>query len=324
MIDINITTTPHNHFFYQVMSRKEKAICFFRRYLPQAILELADLKQLELVESKHISDQGIALYNDVLYRCPLEGGQTGYFFAVCEHQSTPEPQMPLRLLKYDIAIIEDHLKHNIHFPVIVNAVGYTGKAPWNYSTAFSDYYANPSLGSQFLYMAPFTLINVSKQSTEEIYRDQELGFCFMAFRCTNTADPYQTFARAMQSPIFEPYFKSLSREDKNIVLRYLGQFINRELYSLENLVNLVTDNNQEKEEFMQSILQPYIEQGIQQGIQQGMQQGIQQGMQQGMQKGMQKEKIEIARNMLKKKLSIKLIQEVTGLTESIIEQMARE
>jgi predicted transposase YdaD len=305
---MNISRTPHNDFFYQVMSRKDKATAFFKRYLPASVLDMADLTQLELVESKHISDQGLTLYNDVLYKCPLEGNQIGYFFGVCEHQSTPEDQMPLRLLKYDLSIIEDHLKHNSHFPAVINTVLYHGKAPWNYSTAFTDYYSNPTLGGQFLYMAPFTLINIPTQPLEVIYQDKELGFCFLAFQCTSTADPYQSFAKAMQSPIFAPYFKSLSKEEKNIVLRYLGQCINRKQYSLENLVNLVTDNNQEKEELMQSIAQPYIEQGIQQGIQQGI----------------ETEKMYIAKSMLKKGFDINSIKEITGLNLQAIEKLKQE
>ena len=88
-----ITKTPHNDFFYQVMSRQDKALAFFERYLPVPIREMADLSQLELCQSKHLSDEGISLYNDVLYRCPLAKDQMGYLFAICEHQSSPHAQI---------------------------------------------------------------------------------------------------------------------------------------------------------------------------------------------------------------------------------------
>ena len=107
---MDISRTPHNDFFYQVMSRKEKALTFFRRYLPEKLLSAIDLATISLAESKHVSDTGVSLYNDVLYRCEFKGEQPGYLFAMCEHQSTPEAQMPLRLLKYNIATIEKHQK----------------------------------------------------------------------------------------------------------------------------------------------------------------------------------------------------------------------
>jgi predicted transposase YdaD len=104
-----------------------------------------------------MSDAGLSLYNDILYRFPLGKDQVGYFFAMCEHQSKPDPHMPLRLAEYNLATIKGSLKQgHTSFPIIVNTVLHTEKRPWNYSTAFSNYYTNPSLGAQYLYMAPFS------------------------------------------------------------------------------------------------------------------------------------------------------------------------
>ena len=52
----------------------------FEKYLPPSTLAVADLDQLAIVESKHISDGGLSLYNDVLYRCPLGKEQRDTFF----------------------------------------------------------------------------------------------------------------------------------------------------------------------------------------------------------------------------------------------------
>ena len=100
MMPISISPTPHNDFFYQVMSRKDKALTLFERYLPEKVLAMINLDTLSLAESKHVSDSGITLYNDVLYRCEFNSGHPGYLFAICEHQSTPNNQMPLRPVSY--------------------------------------------------------------------------------------------------------------------------------------------------------------------------------------------------------------------------------
>ena len=298
-----ITTTPHNDFFYQVMSRKDKALAFFERYLPVSIREQAELSQLELCESKHLSEEGVSLYNDVLYRCPLAKGQVGYLFAMCEHQSSPHAQMPLRLLQYDTATIVDHLKQgHKQFPVVVNIVVYHGKKPWNYSTAFADYYANPALGAQNLYMAPFTLINLPELAAEEVYQDRALGFCLAAFQCTSSSDPYQAFARSLQAPIFREHFASLPAADRHLVLSYLGSCIDRDRYSLEQLVNLVTVQAKEKEALMRSIAQGYQEVAWQEGR--------------------QEEKLGIAKGMLQDKLPKEQISKWTGLDLHQIEQLS--
>ena len=82
---MQLSNTPHNNFFVQLMSRKPIAQAMFDRHLPDDLHQEADLSLLEPVESKHISDDGVTLYNDVLYRCPLRSGQLAYFFAMAEH-----------------------------------------------------------------------------------------------------------------------------------------------------------------------------------------------------------------------------------------------
>ncbi len=292
------------------MSRKDKAMTFFERYLPEKVLAMTNLETISLAESKHISDDGISLYNDVLYKCAFNEGQSGYLFAMCEHQSTPESQMPLRLLKYNLAVIEKHRKQDQgKFPVIVNIVLYHGSTPWIYSTAFADYYANPTLGKEFLDMAPFTLMNIRQLPHQVTRQDEELGFCFEAFRCTSHTDPYEAFQDAIMDPIFKVYFDALSKELRNLVLSYLGNCIDRNKHSLTDLVTLVSSNPQEKEEIMTSIAQAIR----------------QEGMQQGMQQGMHTKSLEIAKNMLSKlHLDIKAVKEATGLSEEELMKLQEE
>ena len=54
--------------------------------------------------------------------------------------------------------------------------------------------------------------------------------------------------------------------------------------------------------------------GREEGVQQGREEGVQQGLQQGREEGSQQEKLEIARNLLKKGMTWNVITEVTGLT----------
>jgi predicted transposase/invertase (TIGR01784 family) len=148
--------TPHNDLFLRVMTRKDKAIAFFKICLPKKILQATDLNQAELTETKHIRDRGHSFYNDLLYRCPLlkDGKQIGHVILTSEHQSKPDPKMVLRMTNYNLATIEDHIKQkHDKFPVLVNIIFHTGNKPWNYSLSFSDYYADPDLGSEYFNMA---------------------------------------------------------------------------------------------------------------------------------------------------------------------------
>ena len=300
----NTSTTPHNDFFGKLMTRKKIATALFKRVLPPHILARADFSTLTIYESKHIMLEGVKLYNDIIYSLTLYQGQKVYILLMCEHQSKPHPQMPFRLLRYNIATIADHLEqNNAHIPVIVNIVFYHGREPWNYSTALADYYKDRELGVRYLDMAPFILVQLPASREDEVYIDKNLGFCFAAFRCTSSSDPYEELSALMDIPVFKEYFQNLPEEDRYLMVSYLGACITRKGHSLEKLVTLTTNNTKEKEKMMESIAQEYIDRGKQEG------------MQEGVQKGRQEEKLGIASYMLHQlKLGFEVVQQATGLS----------
>ena len=311
----NLSNTPHNDFFGQLMTRKAIATALFKRVLPPDILAKADFSTLRIDESKYIILGGHKLYSDIVYVLTLAHGQKVCIVLMCEHQSKPHPQMPFRLLQYSIAKMKNHLEqNNKHLPVIVNIVFYHGKEPWNYSTALADYYKDRELGARHLDMAPFILVQLPASREDEVYIDKDLGFCFAAFRCTSRPDPYEELAHFMEIPVFKDYFQSLSSDDRHLMVTYLGQCITRKGHSLEKLIDLTTNNTKEKEELMESIAQEYIDKGIEQGIERGIEQGIEQGKQEGRQEGRQ-EKLDIASYLLHQlKLGLEVVQQATGLS----------
>ena len=183
----------------------------------------------------------------------------------------------------------------------------TGSEPWNYSTALADYYKDRELGVQYLDMAPFILVQLPASREDEVYIDKNLGFCFAAFRCTSSSDPYEELSHFMNIPVFKEYFQNLPDEDRYLMVSYLGACITRKGHSLEKLVTLTTNNTKEKEKMMESIAQEYIDKGIERGIERGMERGIE--------RGRQEEKLGIASYMLHQlKLGFEIVQQATGLS----------
>ena len=152
-------------------------------------------------------------------------------------------------------------------------------------------------------MAPFILIELPADREDEVYRNKNLGLCFVAFRCTSSSDPYKELSALMDIPVFKEYFKNLAADDRYLMVSYLGKCIRRKGHSLEKLVTLTTNNTKEKEEMMESIAQEYIDKGIERGMEQGIEQGR------------QKEKLGIASTMLHQlKLGLEVVQQATGLS----------
>ncbi|MEO1219637.1 MAG: hypothetical protein AAFV97_04045, partial [Bacteroidota bacterium] len=180
---------------------------------------------------------------------------------------------------------------------------YNGTKPWPYSTHFADYYADPALGAKYLSMAPFILIDIATYLPEKIAQDSELGFCFAAFKATTTPDPIGTFAQLMNVPTFERHVRGLSSDLKNIVTRYLAHFVDQQQQGLEDVVELVSTNTQEKQSIMTSVAQAYQQQGMQQGMQQGIQ--------------------TVARTMLSDKTPPEQVSKWTGLSKEELAKLTK-
>ena len=63
------------------------------------------------------------------------------------------------------------------------------------------------------------------------------------------------------------------------------------------------------------------EAGLKEGIEEGIKEGIQQGIQQGQKEGHESEKINIAKKLKSKRMSIEEIAEITGLEEEKIKKL---
>ncbi|MBP2021495.1 hypothetical protein J2Z44_001291 [Clostridium punense] len=66
-----------------------------------------------------------------------------------------------------------------------------------------------------------------------------------------------------------------------------------------------------------------FEKGIQKGIQKGIEQGIEQGIEKGVQQGQDKAKVEIARNLLRKGMSLEFVVETTELSLDLVKEIAK-
>ena len=72
---------------------------------------------------------------------------------------------------------------------------------------------------------------------------------------------------------------------------------------------------------VQKGMQQGRKEGMQEGVQTGLQKGLQKGRKEGVQEGMQKGRKEIALNMLKSKMDVARIAQMTGLSEEEIQEL---
>ena len=110
--------------------------------LPDAVRNSFDWKTLTLVEGTFIDEGLRESQSDLLYEVRHIGtGKPVSIYMLFEHQSSSDPWIRLRLLRYCCRIWEDDLRdssNRLELRPIVPVVFYQGERGWNYSTEFAD------------------------------------------------------------------------------------------------------------------------------------------------------------------------------------------
>lgn len=133
---------PHDRLFRAVFSDADEAASLLQTALPDTVRNSFDWSTLTLVEGTFIDEDLRESLSDLLYEVQHAAtGQPVSMYLLFEHQSSPDPWMRLRLLRYCCRIWETDLRNDPNrreLRPIVPVVFYQGARGWNHSTEFSD------------------------------------------------------------------------------------------------------------------------------------------------------------------------------------------
>ena len=82
-----------------------------------------------------------------------------------------------------------------------------------------------------------------------------------------------------------------------------------------------TAKREGKEEGLAEGMEKGMAEGMKKGLAEGMEKGLVKGLAEGMEKGMNKRSLEIARKMLANGMDAATVMEITGLSESQLQQL---
>ena len=133
---------PHDRLFRAVFSDAGEAASLLRNALPDTIRSSFDWTTLSQRDGTFIDEELRESQTDLLYQVEhTETGQSMSVYVLLEHQSSPDPLMRLRMLRYCCRIWEDDLRsepERRELRPIVPIVFYQGARGWTYSTEFAD------------------------------------------------------------------------------------------------------------------------------------------------------------------------------------------
>jgi len=139
---------PHDAFVREVYGDPERAASLLRRQLPAAIARRIRWEALRQQPAGFVDEELRQQESDLVFRAPLrvQGGEVDVvLYVLLEHQSTPDEQMPLRLLRYVVRLMQRHVrKHGLPLPFVMPMVLYNGRRRWKVPLDVGDL-VEPSL-----------------------------------------------------------------------------------------------------------------------------------------------------------------------------------
>jgi predicted transposase YdaD len=132
--------SPHDAVFRRVLGEPANAASQLRAVLPGALLDRLDLDRLTRVSGSFVDATLRWRHSDLLFTVPLLGRQA-LVYVLVEHQSSEDPLMPFRMLRYVVRIWDRYLSDHpeaVRLPAVIPLVVHHNRRPWASSTQVLD------------------------------------------------------------------------------------------------------------------------------------------------------------------------------------------
>jgi hypothetical protein len=262
---------PHDKLFRAAFSNPETAAAFLRAYLDPALVALVDWDSLHVEPGSFIDAQMKASEADLLFTAKVHGEDTHFYF-LCEHQSSQDALMPLRVLAYMVRIWTEEAKAVPGAarltPIIPVVVAQDNKV-WKTSTRFHDLFHLPPEQWEEVrsYMPDFSfrLLQLVELPFEGIVGTPDGRLALRALKA-------QAVGKLLEDPVWEPaLLRVVSAEVLDYLIRYVwNQDVDKEGFGLRLRELPRTDLNPETMTLAQRIREEGREQGIEIGREEGM------------------------------------------------------
>ena len=305
----------HDKFARSMMANPKVVQEFFHKNLPDELRDSLDFSSLHMEKESYIDDGLKSQITDLLYKADFHG-RPGFLYLLIEHASKSHPFLPFRLLKYMLAIMEEHLKtaEIKELPIVYPMILYTGKSPYKHTVDLFDLFKKEDreIAKKTLF-SPYHLIDLTQVSDEELRKELWYGTMARVLKHIHDAD-------------ILPFFKGLVGTLKIVEAHGEEGYINKvvtyvatmgETPHQEELYQSIKEIGTGEEEKLMTLVEYLKEKLVEETLQKGLAEGRTQGLEQGLEQG----KTETARNMLAKGADPEFISSVTGFSKKEISKL---
>lgn len=310
----NIINTPHDKFFRRALSDARVAKAFFQQHLPASIQSLVDLDSLQLQKESFVDQHLKLAITDMLFSANFQD-KPGYLYLLTEHWSTPKKLIPFILLKYQLAIMEQHLKTfgGSTLPIVYPLVFYANASAYPYSMDVFNLFEDTELARQ-VFLQPAQLVDVSQIPDETLKQETWQGIMTLCMKHVFARDILPFLADMID--LFRTAEQNNGSEYVQAALTYL--FATGEVSDSQAFIDTIQNQlSPETGASIMTIAQQFEAKGEARGEARGEAKGREIGLVEGEARGEARGEIKakklIAQKLLQQDLSIESIAQITGL-----------
>ena len=284
---------PHDRLFRNFLADINKAKTFLETYLPENIKKQCDFSALSLKPGSFVEKDLKHHFSDILYSVKIAGTQ-GYIYTLIEHETTPRKLTPFKLLRYQIAIMKQHLDQGHQtLPIVIPLLFYRGKkSPYPFSTDIMDCFENKEL-AQKTFLKPYSLIDITVIPDEELRTHKGIAILELIQKNIHKRDALEF----IQDIALQVAKHLLTPDQFNSLLYYISQ----------------EGESKNFEEFYSSLAEALP--NYREDIMTLAQQLEKKKQKKGLEEGEHRKAVAIAKNLLNDGMSPKAVQKLTGLPE---------
>ena len=288
-------TNKHDKIFRTILDKKEEAVALIN----QAIKTKLKPEEIEKYTSSFVNKVFQNREADIVYKYKDKN-----IFFLIEHQTKIDYTMPYRILEYEIAIMKSAVDiRNIKskeykLPLVVPIVLYTGKKKWDAKRYLEE--SQETLDGLKIKAGNYNLVDINDFTKEELLQGKTLPSTMMLLEKSESTEE--------SIEMLEKIIPGIKEDDEDLLKRIIsilfGEKIGEE--KAKELIEKINGGDEKMlavVEMIRNENQMYINMGRKEGE--------------------KNRNIEIAQKLLKLKMPISQISEITTLTKEEIEKIQR-
>ncbi len=277
----NISHQIHNKLVTNFFADQSVAIDFLKKQLPAHIVKKLDFSTLKATSETAVEEKWKALHNDIVFYCKTKDNQDTYIYMLIEHQSTPDPFMPVRVLRYKIGVLGKYLdakKKPKKLPNIISLVIYHGPKKYPYAKDIFSCFENEALAKLDI-TEPMILLDLNEVPEQDIIKQ---GGADTVLKLLLKWGRERDFIKKLASCMEENARIFLSLSSKQVSLAYeyavhVGKGTSENAHTMKTAIQKIFTPPKAKKIF--TLANYYEAQGKKEGMEKGKREGIQQGIQ---------------------------------------------